>query len=225
MIGHNNPPSPISLAAEAAIAPLGDELSEARNWADGSPVENDEQMNMVDGFLAVIRQAESALKPIKAEFIEPLHAAHKAALADLSVYTNSLGQLKSALVASVDVYKRAKAAEVAAKGAALKAEADARAEAARQAHQSARGIDEIEEAEAAIKAAKEAAIAAKKAEAERPKGLRRDVVPMVDDPIAFGRWLWANQRQCYIEFLEGAARKFASARPDGVVMQERERAV
>ena len=42
---HNNPPDPI----DEALAPFGDVISEAENWLDGSPVENEAQMKAEQG--------------------------------------------------------------------------------------------------------------------------------------------------------------------------------
>ena len=55
-IGHNNPPSII----DDTLAPFGDTIAEAENWADGSPVENEAQMKAVDDLIAGIKAAEKA---------------------------------------------------------------------------------------------------------------------------------------------------------------------
>jgi len=73
-IGHNSPPDPI----DEALAPYGDAISEAENWLDGTPVENEDQMKAVDAVIKDIRAAKSDLVKAKKSATAPLHDAWKA---------------------------------------------------------------------------------------------------------------------------------------------------
>ena len=76
-IGHNNPPepTPFELSKEEAETLL----VEARAWADGSPIESQEQADTLTGLLAMIKAAITRIDERRDNEVRPLNEQVKAA--------------------------------------------------------------------------------------------------------------------------------------------------
>ena len=204
-IGHNNPPSPI----EAVQSAHDDVISEAQNWADGSPVETEAQMLAVDAVLKALKGYRTALTAAAKEQTDPLHKAWKAEVAAVKIHTDDADRLQSALVAVVAPIKKRLADE--------KAEAERLAqqaawEATRKAQEAARAANAADiEAQRAVAAAQaEAEAAQAKANAARKdtvKGMRTVTRYEVTDHRALLHWIAANRRDDLTAFLDEWARK------------------
>lgn len=98
------------------------------------------------------------------------------------------------------------------------------AEEARRAAEAAKvtDIDAQREAAGAQAAFEEAQAKAKAAAAEKVKGLRTYDVTEVVDGTAFARWLWQNDREALLAFMDDYARRHALHIP-GVVETHKER--
>lgn len=208
-IGHNNPPSAIDLV----MAPFGDVIEEAENWADGTPVENDAQMKAVDTLIAGIKQAEKAAAEGKEAEYRPHKAAGDEVIARWKPTLDDLAMRRKALLAVVDAYKRKRAAEAEAERRAKEAAAR---EAMRAAEEAARQADAANIA--AMREAENLRIAAAKAQqeakaVENVKGLRLTWFHEVTDTSALLRWINANDRDALNAFCEDYAR---THRTDGI---------
>ena len=73
--GHNMPPD----ALDEAIAPFGDAISEAENWLDGEPVQNEAQMKAVDALLRDVKAAKKAVTEAERKARAEAEAAMRAA--------------------------------------------------------------------------------------------------------------------------------------------------
>ena len=221
-LGHNNPPDPL----DTALAPYGDDISEAENWLDGQRVENEGQMKAVDAILRQIKAAEKAVKDAEESEAKPIYDQWKAAKARFTPTLTDLDKIKRGLAALVNDFKKKLAAE--------KAEAErlARMEAARkmrEAEEAARKADaaDIEAQREAIAmrevaaAAQEAAQAASK---DTVKGLRTVTRYEIEDHRAALHWIATNDREAITAFIEEYVRKnHKTAAIDGVrVWQEKE---
>ena len=219
-LGHNNPPDPL----DTALAPYGDDISEAENWLDGQRVENEGQMKAVDAILRQIKAAEKAVKDAEESEAKPIYDQWKAAKARFTPTLTDLDKIKRGLAALVNDFKKKLAAE--------KAEAErlARMEAARkmrEAEEAARKADaaDIEAQREAIAmrevaaAAQEAAQAASK---DTVKGLRTVTRYEIEDHRAALHWIATNDREAITAFIEEYVRKnHKTAAIDGVrVWQE-----
>lgn len=138
-IGHNNPPDPI----DAIIAQFDAERMESENWADGTPVQNEAQMNAVDSLRKSMRSFRIALEGGQKSATAPLYDAYKTELARWKPTIDDAGRIEKCLTGAVDGFKKKLAAE--------KAEAERKAR---------------EEAYAAKRAAEEAARQAAQAETD-----------------------------------------------------------
>lgn len=208
-IGHNNPPSMI----DDIMAPFGDIIEEAENWADGTPVENDAQMKAVDGLIAGIKQAEKAAADGKEAEYRPHKAAGDEVIARWKPTLDDLAMRRKALLALVDAYKRKKAAAVDAERRAKEAAAR---EAMRAAEEAARKADAANIA--AQREAQELHIAAIKAQneakaVEHVKGLRLTWFHEVTDTSALLCWINKHDRGALDAFCEEYAR---THRTDGI---------
>lgn len=202
---HNNPPDPL----DEALAPYGDSLSEAENWLDGSPVENEGQMKAVDALLKEIKAAEKAVKDAEESEAKPIYDQWKAAKARYAPTLTDLDRIKKGLVAVVDTFKRKLAAE--------KAEAErkarAEAEAARRAAEEAAGqanVADLESQRRAAEAKAAADLAAAQAAAaskDTVKGLRKVTRFEITDHRALLHWIAANDRDEITAFIDDYARR------------------
>jgi hypothetical protein len=219
-IGHNNPPDPI----DEITAQYDAARSEAENWADGTPVQNEAQMKAVDALRKSMREWRLSLEAGQKSATAPLYDVYKAELARWKPTIDDAKRIETCLVALVDTFKRKLAAEK--EAARKKAEAEAW-EATRKAQEVARAADT-----ANLEAQRE--VAAAMAEAERKqreaqaaakdtvKGLRTVTETVVVDPLELARWLWVNDKEAQMEFQAERARKLGLDIP-GVVEQRKEK--
>lgn len=211
MIGHNNPPSPIA----AILEPHAAILSEAENWADGAPVENEGQMKAVDTLIKGVKAARKAVDDARDAATKPLHDAWKAEVAAWKPAQDDLDRLVKCLVAAVDAFKR-KLAAAKAEEERLAREAAYRAKLA--AEEAARAATENEASIEAQRAAVEAQDAADDAwrslgeiAADKVKGLRTVTIAEVTDYGACVNWIRANDRQALVEFMDAYVQKAVRA--------------
>ncbi len=220
---HNNPPDPI----DAALAPFGGAISEAENWLDGSPVENEGQMKAVDSLLRSIKAAKKAVTEAEESEAKPIYDQWKAAKARFAPTITDLDRITKGLVSIVDGFKRRLAAEKAEAERKARAEAEAAmraaAEAARQADA---GNIEAQRAAAQAQAeADEAVRAAALARKDTVKGLRQVTRYAVDDHKALLNWIARNRRDDLTAFIDEWAERHHKdcAGADGLrVWQEKE---
>lgn len=188
-IGHNSPP----VAAHGMH--IDDLYSEAANWLDGTPIENEAQAAALGGLLAKFREARTGAdeqRKIEAKPFDEGKAAVQAAWKPpIEKCERAEKILKNAIGAwqiKLEAEQRAAAAEAAAKA------ADER-EAGQAALKAAQGSDRLsdaEDAEAALKRAKEAETAASRADKAKPLvatggrsiGLRSYWEPTLTDSVA-----------------------------------------
>lgn len=204
-IGDNRPPDPI----DEALAPYGDTISEAENWLDGTPVENEGQMKAVDALLKDIKAAKKAVSAAEESEAKPIYDQWKAAKARYAPTITDLDRIAKGLVSILDTFKRKLAAEKA------EAERKARAEAERkmrEAQEAARqaAAGDIEAQRAAAAAEEEAEAAAKAAQAaskDTVKGMRTVTKYEVTDHRAALHWIAKNDREAITAFVDEYVRK------------------
>lgn len=193
---------------------------EAENWADGTPVQDEQQMLAVDAIRKGAREWRLALEVGQKTATAPLHEVYKKELARWKPTLEDAARLEKCLVGLVDKFKQNLAAE---KEAARKEAERAAWEATRKAQEAARAADttNIEaqrEAAQAAADAEAAQVAAAAAAKDTVKGLRTVTETVVVDAVALARWLWANDRDALLEWQADRARKLALNIP-GVVEQ------
>jgi len=106
--GHNGPPSD---PLDEALAPYGDDITEAEGWLDGKAVETEGQMKAVDALRKALRGARQAVEKAEEAEAKPLHEAWKKAKARFKPTLDDVSRLEKGLVALVDGFKRKLAAE------------------------------------------------------------------------------------------------------------------
>ncbi len=203
--GHNNPPDPI----DEATAPYADAIDEAQNWLDGEPVENEDQMKVVD---ALTKQIKAAIKDTKAgqkSESSPHFDAHKAAIARWKPTIDDLTLLSTGLVACVSGYKQKLADEKAAEQRKAWDEANAaRLEAERVAREAAASdIDAQRSAQAAQQAAMDAEKAAQAQAKDTVKGMRKVHKYEITDHRAALHFIAKNYRDDVTAFVENWVQK------------------
>jgi hypothetical protein len=221
-VGHNNPPDPIDEITAAYEA----EREEAKNWTDGTPVENEAQMNAVDALRKAMRQWRLDLERGLKDAVAPHRAAEKAERDRWNPEISDAKRIERCLVSAVEAFKlkeaeRRRAAERAAWEAAEKArrEAEAKARAANAAD-----LEAQREAAAAKEAAMEAEKAAQAASMDQVKGLRTVKETVVLDQVALARYLWQNDRDALVEWQTERARKLGLDIPGVVEIRTRKEA-
>lgn len=220
---HNMPPDPI----DEITAAYDDQRQEAENWADGAPVENEAQMKAVDALRSAMRQWRLDLERGQKSATAPLYDAYKVELARWKPTIDDAKRIESALVATVDTFKRNLAEEK--KEAERKAWEETnrlRREAEEKARQAdATNLEAQREAEAAKQAAIDAEKAAQAAKRDQVKGLRTVTRYEIEDHRALLHWIAANRRDDITAFLDLWAQKNhkATGTVDGLrVWQDRE---
>ena len=219
-IGHNNPPD-----AMAEIQSRHDDLfSEIANWADGVPVENEGQMQAVDGLIAMIKSVDAEAKAAKEAEYRPHKTACDMVVARWKPFIDDLERQKVALLAVVDPFKRKLAAERDAERRRMEAEAREAMRKAEMAALEARSgdLEAMRTADALAETARAAVESAH--DAPRVKGLRTFTIRTIDDGVACARWVWANDRDAMMTFLDDYVRR-CDALPDGVTERKEKRAV
>lgn len=204
-IGHNAPPDPIDEINAAFEA----EREEAANWLDGSPVENEGQMNAVDALRKSMRQWRLDLEKGQKSASAPLYDAYKGELARWKPTIEDAKRIEGCLVAAVDGFKRKLAEE---KRAAERAAWEEAERARREAEEKARAaaasdLDAQREAEAAKQAVIDAENAAKAASKDKVKGMRTVTRHEITDHRALVNWIARNDKPAMTAFVEEWARK------------------
>lgn len=220
---HNNPPDPI----DEALAPFGDTITEAEAWLDGSAVESEGQMKAVDALIKEIKAAKKAVEAAEESEAKPIYDAWKAAKERFKPTLTDLDRIAKGLVATVDTFKRKLAAE---KEAARKEAERLAWEETRKAQEAARlaaanDIEAQRQAAAAMEAAEAAQKAAQAAAKDTVKGMRTYDVTEVIDGTAYARWLWQNDREPLMAWMEEHARKCKHHVPGVVETRQEKRAV
>ena len=221
MLGHNNPPDPI----EQVIAEYEDIITEAQNWTDGEPIDDEASMLAVDKIIKEFKSYKSALTKAGKERTGPLHEAWKAEVAAVKVYTDDADLMQKSLVAVVAPFKAKLAAKKEAERRAAWEAAEQKrreAEAAEQAANAA-SIEEQRAAQQAKQETVEAQKAAQKASKDTVKGMRtvtkHDIVSMRD----LVNWIATNDKAAMAEFATEYARRHHADIPDSVVRTWKEK--
>lgn len=222
-IGHNGAPDPI----DEALAPFGGDISEAENWLDGELVQNEGQMKAVDALIKQIKSAEKSVGAAEESEAKPIYDEWKAAKARYKPTLDDLARIRKGLLALVDDFKRKLAAEKAEAERAARAEAEAAMRAAQEAASAANAAD-IEAQRKADEAQREADEAQRRAAAaskDTVKGLRSYDVTEIISGTEYARWLWVNDREPLLEWMEGYARRCKHHIPGVVETRTEKRAV
>ena len=204
-IGHNGAPDPI----DEINAEFEADRIEAENWTDGSPVENEAQMAVVDQVRKRTREWRLALERGQKSATAPLYDAYTTEQKRWKPTIEDAKRIEGALVAAVDGYKRKLAAEK--EEARRKAEAEAWA-ARRAAEEAARAANaaDLEAQRAAAEIRREAEEAQRRAAAvskEKVTGLRTVTHYEITDPRDLLNWLARNRKDDVLAFLEDWARR------------------
>ncbi|MBF9233955.1 hypothetical protein [Microvirga alba] len=209
-IGHNNPPEPTPFdLAESSILGLFDE---AKHWLDGEGVNSEADANGVSKLLDMIRKAKKVADEARAEEKRPHDEAakevqekYKPLLTRCDLASDACKKALAPWLEKLEAEKRAKAE-------AARKEADEKARIAQEAIRAAQATDLAarEEAEALIKEAKRAEVAATRAENDKAhaKGgaravtLRTTYRPTLTNGVEAARHYWAVRREeCEAFFL------------------------
>lgn len=218
VVGGNNPPDPIDLA----LQPYSDILEEVANWLDGATVENDGQLKVTDALLKELKAARKAVDDARDENTKPLHEVWKAEVARWKPTQDDLERQVKCLIAAQAPYKAKLAAEKEAARIKAQQEADAKAEAARQAHMAANAanIEEQRKADELIKEAEEAQRAASRAAKDTVKGMRTVKVYAIESHKLALNWIAKNDRDALTVFIEEYVRRnFKDRQIDGVAVE------
>lgn len=202
---HNNPPDPI----DEILAIHSDAISEAENWLDGEPVENEAQLKDVDALTKAIKSALKDANAGEKSAAAPLHDAWKAEKARWKPTLEDLARIRDGLVALAAPFKarlaeEKRAQERAAWEAAEKARRDAEAKAAQA---NASDIEAQREAAQAAQEAIEAQKAASAASKDKVGGMRTVSKFEVTDMRALINWIATNDKPAIAEFATEYARK------------------
>lgn len=202
---HNNPPDPI----DEILAIHSDAISEAENWLDGEPVENEAQLKDVDALTKAIKSALKDANAGEKSAAAPLHDAWKAEKARWKPTLEDLARIRDGLVALAAPFKarlaeEKRAQERAAWEAAEKARRDAEAKAAQA---NASDIEAQREAAQAAQEAIEAQKAVSAASKDKVGGMRTVSKFEVTDMRALINWIATNDKPAIAEFATEYARK------------------
>jgi len=209
-LGHNQPPEPTAL--EAFQAHMEDLRTEAGNWLDGSPVENQAQADEVSRLMDAHRKATKDADAARAEEKKPHLEAGKAIDAKWKPLIDGANLTVDACKKTLAPWLMKLDAEKRATADAARAEAEAKAQAAAEAMRAAAPTDLAarEEAEALVDAARAAERAASKAEGDRAQShggsratsLRSYYSPVLMDGVIAARHYWDRNREaCEAFFL------------------------
>jgi hypothetical protein len=221
-IGHNSPPDPI----KEALAPFTDFLAEAENWCDGAKVENDGQEAAVDKLIKEIKAAKKSVEAAEESDAKPIYDLWKARKATWKPTLDDLDRVVKSLVATVDPFKRAKAAAKEEAARVARVAAAQAAEEAKKAHAAATDTSDLEanrKADEMLAAAMIAGYVAKRAEQDNVKGMRTYTIVTVTDGKALATHIWQHDRAAMDAFLQTYADKHHSA--PGVTITTEKRAV
>lgn len=214
-IGDNNPPepTPFDLAQQA----VEDVYDEAKNWLDGAKVETqadaDSIGKLIDLSRAVYKQADDARAAEKKPFDDAgkeVQARYKPLLEKATLAQDTCKKALQPFLEKQDAERRA--AEEALRQEAIRKQREAE-EKIRQANLT--DLAAREEAEKAIKEAQAAEREAKRAGntktqargGARAISMRTSYEPELVDMTQAARYYWEANKQVFVEFLTGLARK------------------
>lgn len=200
-----------------------DLLTEARNWADGKPVENQGQADAVSRLIDQLRQLAKRADDARKEEVKPFDEAKAKVQAKYApLFADPKTKSPGKVFAAVDALKAALAPflrrldeEKRAAEAKAREEAEAKAREAAEAMQAANAADleAREAAEAKVREAEEAAAAARAAEkakahatgGSRAMGLRTRWVAVVTDPRDAAAHYWRTNPDAFLPILQKLA--------------------
>lgn len=213
-IGDNNPPDPI----DECIAPYADIIAEAENWADGEPVDNEDQMKEVDALVKELRSCGTDLGKAQKSATAPFHDKWKAEIARWKPTVDDVDRLKKALVATCAPFKAKLVAEKeAAKRAAYEEAERKRKEAETAAAQiNEADIEAQREAARLAQEAQDATTAAMKASKDTVKGMRSFRRPEIKGMGKVVNWIARHDKDAMATFATEYVRKNFERGIDGV---------
>lgn len=209
----NAPADPFALFSES----IEDLLIEADNYLDGKAIETDEQEQAVASILTRLRREangaddqrkvekkphDDAAKAVQTKWQPLLAKADMAVTAAKSALTKYLLKKQEVQRAAAEALQQ-EAREAAAAAARLAQDAEPDNLAAQ------RHLRAQQEVAASLTkdAAKASKVRAQATGGERAVGLRTSWRAEITDPVAFGKWLWANRNADYLKWLEGVAQR------------------
>jgi len=204
-IGHNNPPDPIDAINEAYTS----EREESENWTDGTPVENDAQMDEVDKLRKAMQQCRLELEAGQEIAVKPLRDATTAERDRWKPTIADAKRIETCLVKTVDAFKQQREAKrVAAERAAWEETNRLRREAEESDRKAgASNLEAQRESEAAKQAVLDAEKAARVIAKDTTKGMRTVKETVVLDAVNLARHLWEHDREAQLAFQADRARK------------------
>lgn len=223
VIGHNNPPEPTPL--EAFSADINDLYDEAKNWLDGTAIENQGQADEVTRLLDAARKTGKAADAKRAELKKPHDDAGKAVQTAWKPLIDKAGKIETGAKAALGKWMIAERLRLDREAEAARKAAEEEAERAREKHQAAAftgDLTALEEAEDALAAAKAADKDAARAEREKPiakvEGMARglglrtvwSVTGLTDAPDAaqqLAKHYWQARKAEVVEFYLSMARR------------------
>lgn len=221
LIGHNNPPEPVSEAAPdlaAQIAALtahyADLHAEASNWADGSPIETRAQADEVDRLIAMVKAANKGAEAVQDAHIAPLSAqitqireAFYPLIGDTRKVTGTGVRILKALLACKTAWGAKVAAQQRAEAERLRQEAATKAQEAATAARAALGnLEASEDAEALIRDAKASLAQANAAAKATPgAGYRTVWTATMADQVQAVRTMWKRHPDEFVALAQRLA--------------------
>lgn len=178
--GANNPPPEAPDPIAAHTVNIDDLYLEASNWCDGADIENEEQAAVVERLISDFKDAIAACEVTQDEMIKPhadkvtaVRVAFYPLIGDTKAITGKAIRAKKALLAVKSVWANKLEAKRKEEAEELRKKAVAEANAAAQAIRDAQGdLSATEDAEDLIKAAQQSLKAAAQAEKPSVRGMR-----------------------------------------------------
>lgn len=199
---------------EAIVLEIEDLYAEAANWADGSPIESQEQCDALDALDKALLALDKKREALRKEEVKPLddakkaiQALHKPVEAKVARARDALNKPRAAWKAKVEAEKRARAEKAA-------REAEEERRKALEAMQSSSGdLEARERAEGQLELAKEAEAFAKREQkrADTGNGLRTYWVATMTDPRVAIAAMWKANPQAFVDLAQDLADKAVRA--------------
>lgn len=246
VIGSNQPPEEVPTPYDLAVKAVEDVYAETILWLDGHAINSQEMADGVANLLAMIRAAEKQADDARIAEKEPLDERVKEIQARYAPLIGNTKTVKGKTVLAAEACKSALQPWLDAEDKRIKEAARlAREEADRQAREAAEALRASEvtdlaaraEAEALVAAAKKADTAANVAARKtataggafgRSAALRTVYRAEITDVTAFARYLWSNDHDEMLAYLNVRAKQLVDAGQraiPGVTVHEDKRAV
>lgn len=227
VLGHNNPPEPTPL--EAFATDINDLYDEAKNWLDGTAIENQGQADEVTRLFDAARKTGKAADAKRAELKKPYDDAAKAVQTAWKPLIDKAGKIETGAKTALGRWMVAEQQRLAREAEAARIAAEEEAERAREKHQAAAytgDLTALEDAEDALAAAKGADRDAARAERAKPiakvEGMARgvglitkwSVAGLTDEPNAaqqLAKHYWQTRNAEVVEFYLTLARRDVTA--------------